>query len=350
MEMILDIIWEKRRVYIEWKQIICAVLLAFLIAGLYNYIRVQSDYGDEFVEKQTVPAKNLAGAGTFEDILLLPKENVKERKSESASEIAAKEPDYAVNYGYTEPKAKRRTKSAAPVKETGTETIDSTAEKKVDDYVKHITEVRPDVSEISDIAAVIGNPDIGAERKDTERKDTENSVEKEKSDVAADTSNITADTDAADTNVTDTNVTDTDAAGTDRADADTEDTEKSDTKPIILTERFPGFLTDEKGHIAGYTDASKFLKDHLVVFPFNAACTGIEKDALKGLEAEIYEIYIPANISYIADGAFDELVNLYYIEVSAGNARFYSEKGILYYRNGKVAVCPNRLKRVQGEK
>ena len=110
-------------------------------------------------------------------------------------------------------------------------------------------------------------------------------------------------------------------------------------------ERFPGFLTNEEGHIAGYTDASKFQKDYLIVFPIHAACTGIEKGALKGLEADIYEIYIPANISYIAEGALDELVNLCYIEAAPDNPRFYSENGILYHRNGKVAVYPNRLKR-----
>ncbi len=51
MELILDIFWEKRRVYIEWNQIICAVLLAFLIAGLYNYIDALPDDTEEFMRE-----------------------------------------------------------------------------------------------------------------------------------------------------------------------------------------------------------------------------------------------------------------------------------------------------------
>ena len=131
----------------------------------------------------------------------------------------------------------------------------------------------------------------------------------------------------------------------DKTDADRTEanTDQNDRKPVVLLERFPGFLTNEKGHIAGYTDASKFLKDHLVVLPRDAACTGIEKGALKGLETDIHEIYIPANITYIAEGALDELAKLYYIEAAPDNSRFYSENGVLYYRNGKVAVYPNRL-------
>lgn len=56
-------------------------------------------------------------------------------------------------------------------------------------------------------------------------------------------------------------------------------------------------------------------------------------------------IFRPIYLSYIAEGALDELVNLCYIEAAPDNPRFYSENGILYHRNGKVAVYPNRLKR-----
>ena len=73
-----------------------------------------------------------------------------------------------------------------------------------------------------------------------------------------------------------------------------------------------------------------------------SACTGIKRYSFKGLEEKISEIYIPANIVYIEQGVFDDLPNLIYIEAQQGNAGYYSVNGILYYRDGKVAACPNR--------
>lgn len=386
MELFLDIFWEKRRVYIEWKQIVCAVLLAFLIVGLYNYINAQPAHVEKFKKKQAVPAEKLPVVGISTDLSLMPEENIEEadqrRKSGDDPRSAVGGPNFAVSYGYSESETEKSPKSAKYVKKTGSKAIASSAAVKADDRIKHVTEAVQDIP-VTDV--ITGNPDIAAGRKDNDR-----SVKNEKTgagsadtnQIAADTNKAEADRIAADTNkagadgmIADTDRADasnedshrkdiagadadkTDVGGTadaDRTDVggaadadrtDTPDTDKTDTKPVVLVERFPGFLTNEKGHIAGYTDAAKILKDYLVVFPRNAACTGIEKEALKGLEADIYEIYIPANITYIAEGAMDELVNLYYIEAAPGNPRFYSENGILYYRNGEVAVCPNRLKR-----
>lgn len=330
MELILDIFWEERRVYVEWKQIICAVLLAFLIAGLYNYISAQSDYAEEFAKEQAVPAENLPAIGTFESILLLPEEDIEEAgrrlKSEGIREAVVKEPNFAVSRGHSEPEAENRTKRAKPVEKTTMKEVNSDAVKESDNRIKYVT-AAPDIP-VTDVITEI--PDIVTGGKDDD----------------AGTGNEKAESGDANTNkIEDTNKTESDSAGADRTETDTPDTDKAGNKPAVLVERFPGFLINEEGHIAGYTDASKILKDYLVVFPRNAACTGIEKDALKGLETDIYEIYLPANISYIAEGALDDLVNLHYIEAAPGNPRFYSENGILYYRNGEVAVCPNRLKR-----
>lgn len=330
MELILDIFWEKRRVDIEWKQIICAVLLAFLIAGLYNFINAQPKYAEEYAKEQAVPAKNLLTTGTFADILLMPKESIKDKKSENMNspDAAAKEPNFAVSYGYSESEAENRTKSAKPVKKSKVKAISLAAATNADDHMKHTTKALPDIP-VKDVITEIPNIVTG-------RKDNDGSMENEKTEPG----NANIDEIAAGTNRTESDSTDVNGT-----EAEIPDTDKTGMKPVTLVERFPGFLINEEGYIAGYTDASKFLKDYLVVFPRNAACTGIEKDALKGLEADIYEIYIPANISYIAEGALDELVNLYYIEAAPGNPRFYSENGILYYRNGEVSVCPNRLKR-----
>lgn len=324
MELILDIFWEKRRVYVEWKQIVCAVLLALLIAGLYYYINVTSDYVEELMKEKAMASNDLTKMRSFADILLLPEENIKEnieeKESKSEPEDTIKEPNFAVSYGYTEPKAEKRIKSKKTAKKIETEAIGLNTVKKTEDHIENDTKAVKDVPVID---VITRDPGIGIEKND-------DSKEKEKTDMVG-------------TNPgrTETNTDSTDAEKTDVSDSDAE---KTGTKPVDLWERFPGFLANDKGHIAGYTDASKLLKNHLLVLPFNPACTGIEKDALKGLEAEIHEIYIPANISYIAEGAFDELANLYYIEVAAENVRFYSENGILYYRNGKVAAYPNRLK------
>lgn len=48
----------------------------------------------------------------------------------------------------------------------------------------------------------------------------------------------------------------------------------------------------------------------------------------------VEEIYIPANIIYIASGAFENLTNLIYIEVAEDNPVYYSENGELYTKDG----------------
>ncbi len=104
-----------------------------------------------------------------------------------------------------------------------------------------------------------------------------------------------------------------------------------------------GFVCNRRGYITGYRDKAKFLKDFLVVFPREDSCTGITKNALKGLEEEIFEIYITANITYIEEGAFDSLTNLVFIEADPGNPAFYSADGVLYGRDGKVIAYPSGL-------
>lgn len=103
---------------------------------------------------------------------------------------------------------------------------------------------------------------------------------------------------------------------------------------------FTGFLSNEKGHITGYTDAAKVVSNHLFVLPTHKSCTGIEKSAVEGLETEIDEIYIPANITYIETELFHRLPNLMYIQVEDGNPNYYSKDGCLYQKNGKLVAVP----------
>ena len=104
-----------------------------------------------------------------------------------------------------------------------------------------------------------------------------------------------------------------------------------------------GFVCDDRGYITGYRDSRKFLKDSLAVLPKDSACTGVTKEAFKGLEDEIAEIFVTANIMYIEEGTFDGLVNLVYIEADPQNTAFYSADGILYRRDGRIFARPQRL-------
>lgn len=91
---------------------------------------------------------------------------------------------------------------------------------------------------------------------------------------------------------------------------------------------------------AGYIISCGTTGDGILALPSNAACTGIENGALAGIAGEISEIYIPANIAYIAPGAFDGLPNLMYIEAATGNPNYYSEGGVLYTSAGEVVAAP----------
>lgn len=100
-----------------------------------------------------------------------------------------------------------------------------------------------------------------------------------------------------------------------------------------------GFVSDDEGHILACTSGLAVV-DGLLALPGIPACTGIEAGALADVADQITEIYIPANIRYIAPGALDGLPNLMYIEVEAGNPDYYSENGILYTAGGEIVGCP----------
>lgn len=132
-----------------------------------------------------------------------------------------------------------------------------------------------------------------------------------------------------------------DSACTMPFDAPSEDAET--LKLYAGWKEFPGFLSNDKGYIIGYSDASKIVKDNLLVLPSHKSCVGIEKNALNGLEDEISEIYIPANITHIETGLFEKLANLIYIQVEKGNPKFYSEDGMLYRKGGELFAKPKGL-------
>lgn len=91
-----------------------------------------------------------------------------------------------------------------------------------------------------------------------------------------------------------------------------------------------GFLCDASGKIIGCEDV--LITDGVLCFPFDTACTGVGADALSPLSMQVHEIFIPANITTIEEGAFDCLTELCFIEVHPDNPVYGSTEGILYVK------------------
>ena len=92
--------------------------------------------------------------------------------------------------------------------------------------------------------------------------------------------------------------------------------------------------------MTGYTDVGRVLTDGLVALPTHDSCVGLRTGAFAGIEEEIFDVYIPANITKIEEHAFDGMSNLMFIEVAAGNPAYYSVDGVLYHSDGSLAVMP----------
>lgn len=103
---------------------------------------------------------------------------------------------------------------------------------------------------------------------------------------------------------------------------------------------FPGYRCDDAGYVTGYTDVGRVLTDGLVALPTHDSCVGLRTGAFAGIEEEIFDVYIPANITKIEEHAFDGMSNLMFIEVAAGNPAYYSVDGVLYHSDRSLAVMP----------
>lgn len=88
------------------------------------------------------------------------------------------------------------------------------------------------------------------------------------------------------------------------------------------------FLCDASGKIIGCRDV--VVIDGVLCLPADAACTGIAAGAFDSLSGEVYELYIPANITMIEDGAFDKFAEFCYIQVHPDNPVYGSREGYLY--------------------
>lgn len=114
---------------------------------------------------------------------------------------------------------------------------------------------------------------------------------------------------------------------------DTSTEENSEIREIA------GFFVDNHGYIVGVTEALSFT-DGILAIASDSECVGIKGNAFADVEADVFEIYIPANICEIESGAFDVFSNLMYIEVSEESLYYYSMDGILYSKSGKEIAYP----------
>ncbi len=100
-----------------------------------------------------------------------------------------------------------------------------------------------------------------------------------------------------------------------------------------------GFIVDSQGYITGVTD-NLVLMDGILAVSADPECMGIRADAFLDIEEEVIEIYIPANICDIEQGAFDCFPLLMYIEAAEDHSCYHSEDGILYSENGEEIAYP----------
>lgn len=121
------------------------------------------------------------------------------------------------------------------------------------------------------------------------------------------------------------------------------------TAPAVPVEEFPaeslpeesmpenspknlnGFLVDASGMICGIADTD-VISDGYVILPAEG-CSGIRATAFADASELITEIYIPANITQIEEGAFACLRHLEWLEAEGSDACF-TEDGVLFSENG----------------
>ena len=117
------------------------------------------------------------------------------------------------------------------------------------------------------------------------------------------------------------------------------------TVPSVPVEEFPaenppeesvpenvnGFLVDTSGMICGIADTD-VISDGYLVLPAEG-CSGIRVSAFADVSELITEIYIPANITQIEEGAFACLSCLELLEAEGSDSCF-TEDGVLFSENG----------------
>ena len=122
--------------------------------------------------------------------------------------------------------------------------------------------------------------------------------------------------------------------------------------PVMET----AFVIDEEGMICDFYPEYASISDGVLTLPEDG-CTGIRSGAFADCGAEIYEIYIPAAISVIEEGAFSGLDFLEWIEAEEGNPGCCSVDGVLFdatctvllaFANGRIGtyLVPGTVTRI----
>ena len=101
-----------------------------------------------------------------------------------------------------------------------------------------------------------------------------------------------------------------------------------------------GFKVNSEGVIEGYENPDLILCDGMIIFPADERCSGIGEHALDGIP-DAAEVYIPANITFVAPGVLEKIGGLMYIEVAPDNPVYESRDGMLYNKGGELISRPN---------
>lgn len=111
----------------------------------------------------------------------------------------------------------------------------------------------------------------------------------------------------------------------DKEDADVDDSSESD-----VTGKIP-FLIDEAGMICGFSPEYADMEEGILSLPAEG-CVGIRSGAFLGTGSEILELYIPANITRMEEGALSGMNRLEWIEAEEENEAYISVEGVLFDR------------------
>ena len=107
------------------------------------------------------------------------------------------------------------------------------------------------------------------------------------------------------------------------------DTEEIENVKTDIAETATPFLIDGDGMLYGINEEMLDCTSGVLELP-SENCVGIRSHVFINGFTDIYEIYIPSNISVIETGAFDGIDNLFDIVVEEGNLNYTSIDGVLY--------------------